>query len=380
MGDKVDKMNVGILVTIVSGFGKKGFYQSQEIGLGKELSNRGHIVTIYKCVPFDERTLVEKLNCNLRIKYIPVKKLGVHGKLNPKEIDENIDALLSFSDTQVFIQPIYKYCKKKSIVFIPYVGIAHSYQETIKSKMMDCLFKLTTLRIYKKCKVLTKTEAAKHELLEFGVKNITVTPVGLDETSLNKEFKTKNRTMLREQYGYSDNEVIICFVARLQSEKKPMEMLEIFNEIKNNKNFKLLIIGSGILKNAVVEYIENNRIDKLVKIIDKVEYDKMWEIYHISDYFVNLRAEEIFGMSVMEAVYYQTSVAAIDAPGPSTILSNMSGHKICNNYVEIEEWLNGTYPQKRRLEISSEKIVNRFTWRNCADELLKIIQEEKQCD
>ena len=37
-------MKLGILVTIISGFGKKGFYHSQEVGLGKALNELGHDV------------------------------------------------------------------------------------------------------------------------------------------------------------------------------------------------------------------------------------------------------------------------------------------------------------------------------------------------
>lgn len=37
----------------------------------------------------------------------------------------------------------------------------------------------------------------------------------------------------------------------------------------------------------------------------EVKYDEMWQIHYIADYFVNLRTDEIFGMAIMEAVYYQ---------------------------------------------------------------------------
>lgn len=41
----------------------------------------------------------------------------------------------------------------------------------------------------------------------------------------------------------------------------------------------------------------------------------MWEIYEMSDYYLNMNKGEIFGMAIMEAVYYKTSVAAILRPG-----------------------------------------------------------------
>ena len=43
-------MKLGIICTMINGFGRRGFYNTQEIGLGRELVRQGHAVTIYKCV------------------------------------------------------------------------------------------------------------------------------------------------------------------------------------------------------------------------------------------------------------------------------------------------------------------------------------------
>ena len=43
-------MKLGILCTMMKRFGIKGFYNSQEIGLGRALSEMGHTVIIYKGV------------------------------------------------------------------------------------------------------------------------------------------------------------------------------------------------------------------------------------------------------------------------------------------------------------------------------------------
>ena len=43
-------MKLGILCTMMKRFGTKGFYNSQEIGLGRALAKKGHQVSIYKGV------------------------------------------------------------------------------------------------------------------------------------------------------------------------------------------------------------------------------------------------------------------------------------------------------------------------------------------
>ena len=41
-------MKLGILCTMINGFGRRGYYNSQEVGLGRALATMGHEVTIYK--------------------------------------------------------------------------------------------------------------------------------------------------------------------------------------------------------------------------------------------------------------------------------------------------------------------------------------------
>lgn len=67
----------------------------------------------------------------------------------------------------------------------------------------------------------------------------------------------------------------------------------------------------------------------------------------MSDYYLNMNKGEIFGMAIMEAVYYKTSVAAIRALGPSVTLKDMKGHKLCENDDEMAEWITASILRKR---------------------------------
>ena len=58
-------MKLAILCTMMKRFGIKGFYNSQEIGLGRALSELGHTVTVYKGVK--DKTQVETVQINERL-------------------------------------------------------------------------------------------------------------------------------------------------------------------------------------------------------------------------------------------------------------------------------------------------------------------------
>lgn len=368
-------MRLGILVTIVSGFGKKGFYHSQEVGLGKALTARGHRVTIYKCVSMDKPADHRIISDDLDMYDIPVRAIGVHGVMRPDVLDKELDGLLVFADTQLFLPRIYRYCQRHHIAFVPYIGIAHSAQRNLKSRLMDAAFAMGTLRIYKQLPVIAKSKAVKDELLALGVSRCTIAPVGLDASELKTDFSAYDRTQLRASYGYTDDDVIISFVGRLKPEKSPVETIDLFAGICDRKPFKLLMVGEGYLKENVEEKIRQHHLENRVQLIERVPYEKMWEIHYISDYFLNLCTREIFGMALLESVYYRSSAAALHAPGPDAILTDLPGHCLCDTIEQAGEWACAPKPDEATLAKASCELLDRFSWNICADQFIAIIEE-----
>lgn len=365
-------MNIAIVVPIVGNFGRKGFYHSQEIGLGKEIAKRGHKVTVYKCVPLRsmEKITVERHEC-ITVKYIPTLSIGPHGLFKSSIIEKDSEILFVFSDTQLVIPSLYNYCKKNSIKFIPYVGIAHSFQKSIKSKIIDWIFRLTTLKVYRKETVIAKTEDAKQELISMGIEKCIVAPVGLDFESLKVNFEEYDRIGLRKKWGFSENDIIISFVARLQAEKRPIELIDIFKKM-NLPNKKLVIIGDGPLKKDINEKIFSEELEDKVVIIPQVKYNEMWELHYIADYFLNLRDDEIFGMAIMEAVYYKSCVIAISAPGPDTILKGMKSHVICESFSEINDMINIKRINTKSISEDQLRLKENFGWDKCVEAIIDI--------
>ena len=366
-------MKVAIVVPIVGNFGRKGFYHSQEIGLGKEVASHGNCVTVYKCVPLKSMKGIQtEQQDGLIIKYIPTKAVGPHGLLDVNIIDADSDVAFTFSDTQLIIPILYRYCCKNGIKFIPYVGIAHSFQQNLKSKLMDVIFKITTLPVYKKVNVVTKTIDAKKELEKLGVQNCVVAPVGMNFAALKHDYENYSRVEIRGKYGFSQDDVIISFVARMQPEKHPLEMLDIFSKL-NKKNKKLLMVGKGPLERKIRDRIIELGIEDEVTLISEVKYDSMWQIHYIADYFVNLRPEEIFGMAIMEAIYYKSCVIALRAPGPNMILQDLNRHYLCDGYDDVLVSIEKDTFLIENMEEDKMKLQRHFTWEICAKEIDRIM-------
>lgn len=98
----------------------------------------------------------------------------------------------------------------------------------------------------------------------------------------------------------------------------------------------------------------------------------MWQIHYIADYFVNLRSEEIFGMAIMEAVYYKSCVVAIKAPGPNTILESMDGHYLCDKFSEIPLIISKSQINDEYLSQGKTRLQSFFTWKGVYDTIMKV--------
>ena len=145
-------MKMGILCTMINSFGRRGFYNTQEIGLGRALVRKGHTVTIYKCLKKNADMKAEKIEIEpgLIIFYLPIGGLGAHGYLKSAILTKDMDGLLCFSDNQIFLLHIYRFCRKNGICFVPYVGTTHSVYGGFHGRVMNAWFAAGTLRIFKK--------------------------------------------------------------------------------------------------------------------------------------------------------------------------------------------------------------------------------------
>lgn len=83
-------MKLGILCTMINGFGRRGYYNSQEIGLGRALARKGHEVMIYKGIDPSEKEEKVQVEKNLTIWYLPMKHLGAHGFMDCKYLDPQL--------------------------------------------------------------------------------------------------------------------------------------------------------------------------------------------------------------------------------------------------------------------------------------------------
>lgn len=367
-------MNIGLLMTSIGGFGQKGFYNAQEIGLAKALDRYFKKVIIYKLIPQGQAGIVEAVDgCkNTTLHMLPAKNIGISGIINTNRLDKLLDVLIYFSDTQISVPEVYKWARTNQVQFYPYIGVLESHSTNkLKKMIMDTLF-FRNRNIYRKCHCLVKTPAVEKKIRAMGVNNTSVLPVGLDLTLLHRDEEMLPVQQLKRKYGFETNDRVVLFIGRLIAEKRPIQMLEVFSELyKRDNHFKLLMVGQGPLQMDVDTAIKSLGLKDCIKNIEKIPNSEIWELYRFADCFINLNRQEIFGMAILEAMYYGCKVIAWVAPGPELIIEDgISGYIVDSNELLYSRVMESEYfPENGR-----KRVLEHFTWDNMARYMDSLVQ------
>lgn len=366
-------MKTGILITSISNFGQKGYYNAQEIGLAKAMAKLCSRVEVYKLIPIDQDNKTEKICENAELHLIPAKNSGINGVINIEELDKSLNALIHFSDTQFSVPKVYAWCKKNCVQYVPYIGVVESHSTSKLKQLITNLLFQKNLAVYRKCACCVKTPTVQKQLTDMGVKNTTVAPVGLDLDLLHADYETASVSGLKKKYGYHEADKVLLFIGRMIDEKQPVRMIDILAEIrKKDAAYKLLMVGTGELKAAVEARTKELDLQDAVQLIERIPNNDIWELYRLADSFVNLNQQEIFGMAILEAMYYGCKVVAWKAPGPNLIIENGKSGWLTDSTGGVIGKILDT------AEVGTEahrRVLAEFTWESSTKKIFSIVGE-----
>ena len=102
----------------------------------------------------------------------------------------------------------------------------------------------------------------------------------------------------------------------------------------------------------------------------------------MSDVMVNLNRVEIFGMAILEAMYYGCPVVARRAPGPEYILTSGQDGFLCDDSEQVksnvEKLCNTPEYRDGIVHNAHERIMNDFTWKSTAEIMLKTMEAKQK--
>ncbi|HHD2584626.1 TPA: glycosyltransferase family 4 protein [Clostridium perfringens] len=372
-------MKLGIVRLYTGASGKLGYYNIQELGLAKALEKLGVSTYIFFLVDKKNQSEVteQSISNNIKIVYIPSFRIKNHGLISPKFLlNYNLDIVHLLSDNQIMASRYINFLKKNKIPYYSYIGTLNSDSNNFIKNMIMNIFNKINIKAYRNSKVLAKTPDVKNVLLKNNIKDVQVIPVGLDLSIIPKE--DKNVKELRMSLGLPKDKKILIFVGRLEEYKRPIRAIEILNKLlEKNKNYYLVIIGKGSLKNVLFSRVKELNILNNVKFIEEVANKDVHKYYRASDVFLNLNENEIFGMSLLEAMYQECNVVALKAPGPNYIIEDGI------NGILVSDWELGGFANKiiesnklTELGKSAKRRIEKYlNWDVIAKEYIQLFSE-----
>lgn len=356
-------------------------YNLQEIGFGKALIRKGYDcdVVYYDSEKEDSVQEVDRFqDHSLRImwmKGIKILSNSIYRRILSKHFLDQYDLIITTEYTQIMSYLLSKICPEKLVL---YHGPYNDNNNLIIQKIYDrfCLPKMKQNLKYN----FVKSDLAKVYLSNKGFSKVHTLGVGLDRDKINQK-KVLNPDLNTKIENLGDKKVIL-YIGILEDRRNILFLLQILKVLRSKleEEVFLLIVGDGKQEDTsrYWDFISKNNLNEFIVHLPKVAQKDLWQIYEVSDVMVFPTNYDIFGMVLMESMYFQVPVITSMNGGASTLIENNVNGVIIDQFNE-QLWVEaivkvlGDDILHRRLRMEALNTINAVTWDNIADDMLNKI-------
>lgn len=153
--------------------------------------------------------------------------------------------------------------------------------------------------------------------------------VGLDLSRFDINIKQEELDNLRQEFGIADEDIVLGYVAELNKNKNQILIIKAIEQlVKQNKNYKLILIGDGVNKEELELYVKENKLENNIKLIGR--RNDVPKLLKIIDIYVASSLREGLPVNILEALYMGLPVVALDNRGHREAAKYTENIKICS--------------------------------------------------
>jgi len=358
-------MKLGVILPTLGSFGKEGVYNRQELGLARALVGLGHEVVIWKYYRSDTpapKPLPQPI-AGVTLVDVPARGLGTHGLAGTAFLNgQGLDRLLVFSDNQMTVPALVAWARSHGVGFLPYIGTVTS--DSRRLAFIGNALGRRNLKLYRRMRCFAKTPTVAKALRAEGVTDVQLMPVGLDTDRL-AAHRLRPVAEARQALELPMGVPVVGFVGRLAPYKDPLALVEAMVAVRRARpEAWLMMVGDGPMAGEVDAALADHGLATQTRRVAQLSQDEMWQLYRGVDVLANFNPREIFGMALLEALYYGCPVAAVRAPGPELILAETPGRLVPAGGPELmaEALLGLADAGLRDAPVWSDRVQHQFTW------------------
>ena len=371
-----------LIVRSSSGYvdAKGAKYNLQEIGLARAFNKKGHQCDVVYWGGKNKNVVEIEYEQGKTFKVFYLKaynflKNGIYVGL--KELSKNYDVVHCGGYDQLESWLLAKSIPDKLVVYNGsyYSDFNKGYNKKIK--VIDRFF----LPRFKKNEIFfdTKSKLSADFLKSRGLKDVFPVGVGIDLEQLKAKEMLESPLSEKVQTLKRDNKKILMYVGRIEPRRNITFLLDVFKAVHTeDENIKLLMVGRGAkeYKEKCFAYAKEIGVEDAIIYEEYIEQKFLPLVYSYADAFLLPTIYEIFGMVLLEAMYFGVPVITTYNGGSCMLMDDNENGIVIDNF-DVDEWKKNVLElisddalKNRIINNAKAKIENEFTWDALADKFL----------
>ena len=357
-------------------------YNVQEIGLAVALKKSGHVADVLCCSDDGENreSVVEQEGMKVMVyarKSIRVLQNG--WPLNVDNLLNCYDVLQPAEYNQIYSWHLAKKFSNKTVIYHGPYYCSFNKNYNLMAKVFDIFF----LSRYKKYRTrfITKSKLAKKYLQQKGLENIDAVGVGLNTSFLDGSSSVNDKWI---QQVKACKELKLLYIGVLEERRNTIFLLKVLSEVhKLGVDAKLVIVGKFSDEKYKIEFqstLHSLQLAEYVFYRDCFQQNQLPKLYQACDIFLFPTRYDIYGMVLLEAMYFGLPVISTMNGGAEMMIVDTVNGFVIDDYnavawAEKVKYISQNLSIKKSIGLSAKTtITDKFVWDKLVNQFITVYE------